>query len=809
MLIFLIILGFVLAFLLLSTSIYLVACALTTKNILNKHGKLDDNNVKEVVRERSKLNLPLNISLKLCEAALNKQSNGGAKLVKAIILKMKAVCFSVAGTLLVGAIYAFAFASAMYSLNIVATSAATNITTLFDDIDGCKCYALCTGDDKIDKKCTYELLFGEDAYTELVKCAKMDEHSKSKFNELKTGEEKGEFLISFMNEHMVSAYIKQLENNKNFRKGDGLDRQTMSIEDLEDDLIRLLSDYKVNGKNPSCECNKFPANILKNKCLGEKHYKKPFLPNWRDTFAFSGSGDGTGDNPSEGGNSGGFGVLGQASGEYAVQLDDGMWYWYHQDGGKGCGCTYCGDWSMRPWGNTNFHAFGQDGCAVYSLAMLVSNLKGTAITPTQLLQDFGVTINGAGNFYTGSSASFTGRCIVYAPATSTIQSKYGLTVEALNKDIASIDSVLDRGGLVWTSWKNGPSPWYEGTGHYMVIRKKSDTQYWCLTSCRGSSSMGSGKQGAINTMNAGVDKQTVINYMGSAPLYGFIPDLSTIPEGGDVTGGEYTPSGSWYSSASSIPKSTSKIKLTDDIYLYNGLPWDAGSAYIIDTDLATKSLYDYVKSVSGTELSKSYSWATSSNGRFSKGVGVYSGTGNYMRGSGWTSNSTSGWFKQLNGVNCLGVAPLPIVVSRDYCNDFTSNTWKNSSTPSASLYDYSNKRMALILESKSGSGVYYLPVTTADAKGHTFPGGIVQTNVKINGTSGETFNVAVASTTGDAGGGTQSWKLGELGNKLNTVTSAGSPIVAYMYAACETYGWGSSIYSTIKGNYRLIGYVVW
>ncbi len=61
--------------------------------------------------------------------------------------------------------------------------------------------------------------------------------------------------------------------------------------------------------------------------------------------------------------------------------------------------------------------------------------------------------------------------------------------------------------------------------------------------------------------------------------------------------------------------------------------------------------------------------------------------------------------------------------------------------------------MCIVLEGDAGT--IYVPCTPADAKGHTFPGGVMQTSVKAGGVSGNAYSVYVAATSGDSGGGLQ------------------------------------------------------
>ena len=84
------------------------------------------------------------------------------------------------------------------------------------------------------------------------------------------------------------------------------------------------------------------------------------------------------------------GHVGTAKGTYAVKIGNKSYYWYHQS--YSCtGCVNCGTWTKMRWGNSG--TFGSDGCAIYSLAIIASNLTGQEITPSKLLTDMGCVIN--------------------------------------------------------------------------------------------------------------------------------------------------------------------------------------------------------------------------------------------------------------------------------------------------------------------------------------------------------------------------------------------------------------------------------
>ena len=69
---------------------------------------------------------------------------------------------------------------------------------------------------------------------------------------------------------------------------------------------------------------------------------------------------------------------------------------------------------------------------------------------------------------------------------------------------------------------------------------------------------------------------------------------------------------------------------------------------------------------------------------------------------------------------------------------------------SASWYDYGNKKMDLVLQENSTGALYYVPVTTGDSKGHTFPYGIIQTGIRTPKSMSEQIHGASFATATDA-----------------------------------------------------------
>lgn len=424
------------------------------------------------------------------------------------------------------ALVSFTLATSINAMMQQVTSAAT-VQALFGSNPDCKCYAKCTGNPEDDQKTSYELLFGSAAYQELLTYVPTKSDSGDKWSDCSSIKDKSFYLRDNITDEMADCYRDALADKQNIRE-DNEDRSKMTDDELRKDLKKLFSDYKVDGKNPNCGCDGYSKRLLNRKCLGGEHFGSEW--SWQRIEEAIDSIIG---GPSSDAGYSGY-VPGNATGPYAIELDDGSYYWYHQS--QGCSCTYCGNWSGLVWGNPpGPNTLGRDGCAVYSLAMIVSNLKGAEITPSEILKTLNSTISGS--TCTTSSSYFSGRAIKRGEAVEKIASTYGLNVVAIDKTEAAIDDILSKGGYVWGSW-HGPFEWYSGDGHFMAIRKGTENGYYCFTSCRNSALGVSGKPGAILTMNTVSAKSKVISYANSGQFYGFWVDRPTDPSDGNGTFGD-------------------------------------------------------------------------------------------------------------------------------------------------------------------------------------------------------------------------------------------------------------------------------
>lgn len=563
--------------------------------------KLTEANMNKIsgVAGREALKYASNLNIFVYWLSKSKKIQEGAqksaeKEIRKKVKTAKSTCVLIVVTLTIMALISGSLASAVYSFNNTVTGwLATYLITIADEDAGCICYAKCTGDEDDDSKSTYELLFGPKNYKTFL--ATFDDYIQAEANNAKTGSEINAILLQNLNDNSVQAYKEVVTSARGFRSMDGEDRTTMSIDELKYDLQALLKDYKEHGVNPDCEvCNNKNKVELEVECIGEKHYKANV--EFSNTWVDPGNNNNTGTN-----NTTTTGTpLGSATGNYAKTMQDGLsYYWYHQMGNGGDGCVYCGNWSAMKWGEEgNWHYFGRDGCAIYALAMVVSNLTGQAVTPIDLLVALGCTMEtkSDGILYcnTRTSTAYQStspRIISRSTAIDIVANTYNLRTEPISNDEASWNNVLDQGGMIWERFvPHGPADfyWYGGDGHFMAIRKRdaSTGEYYCLTSC--GSTVAGVKHDKFIIMNTPQSPSVVLrNVDGQA--FGLYPNIINPTPDPSNPGGTNNP-GSNINSGT--PTGTSGGYTTADI------------SRDIANGLYTQEDYDYLVAIGGE--SKSY-----------------------------------------------------------------------------------------------------------------------------------------------------------------------------------------------------------
>lgn len=523
------------------TAIVLIIMALKKNKVI---GSGSDAGKQATTEQLSKIHIYLWAILKFGPFRFCNEDNYKERLKASIfVFNILGITTVIAGIMLSS--YLFAITSSLRTIdNAMSTFVPTWIVT--SGSKDCECYVECTGNAEDDEKCTYELIFGPAEYQKFLGTFTFDEEEQAELDSFTTGREIGYFLADRLTEDSVNCYA-DLISGKKFRSKDHVNRDAFNFDGYKGDLIKLLHDYKKDGRNPNCDCCKSAKEeILQVKCIGVKHY----VPGW--TWE-----DDPDPNPNPGpGTGNGSATLGKYTGHYQITLNDGTtWAVYHQSSD---GCVYCSPcsctsgqavWGNTPWGDGNFkerHSFAEDGCAIYSLAMTITNLTGQDITPHQILLDLGVTYEN-GVYDTGTSSCFShgsgnsGRGIVYSNATNTLAAKYNLHVATLT-DKSEILTYLDKNCMIWGSWsdaikvggirvpKHGENDflWYCGVNHFMTIRAKDSSNNLYVLSSSGNSDQG------YKMIDVAQAPETVDNVWDhkSSNLYAFWTDPQTDEGGG-------------------------------------------------------------------------------------------------------------------------------------------------------------------------------------------------------------------------------------------------------------------------------------
>lgn len=264
-----------------------------------------------------------------------------------------------------------------------------------------------------------------------------------------------------------------------------------------------------------------------------------------------------------------------------------------------------------------------------------------------------------------------------------------------------------------------------------------------------------------------------------------IPDEEEEPEPPTII----NPSG-WYADIAYSSGTGSVVGTLDSsggVKIYDGLPWaPTANTYIYYQYKAKDDIYDL----------------------YSK-AGISRGTGS----SKVVNSSVSGYATTatLEGVTSLAVGVTPAMLDRTYYPNMCNVS--NAASGDSSVTRY-NLRLACVVvpsgASKSDPSNYlYIPCTKVDAKGHTWYGGVVQTNVKV--TSDHTLHIA----TNNSGSAYQEYTISDskgvtsLLTEVNAImNSAGKDMGAWAKNDIETYNLNSATVTALS-KYDVVGWVVY
>lgn len=512
---------------------------------------------------------------------------------------------------------------------------------------------------------------------------------------------------------------------------------------------------------------------------------------------------------------------GRAEGTFAKALDDGSYYWYHQS--QYClTCQWCGDFSDMKWGDTPSEILAKQGCAVYSLAIIVSNLMGEQITPRDLLTDFGATVTktSSGKYEADTSTTdcWDNQDAQFWYISQKMKSVYDLDNIAIDSSNGISDTeqqikdIIDEGGYVWIFLHNQNKhyPFTTAAHHFIVIRKYDANGFYFFDSCM-----------SVECMNTPVKGSEFLNNV--TWLTGYVnPNAPEIEDPDDPDGPIEPGNTDWYSSASTLKKYTDTIDLGNGFKLYNGLPWEAESdTYVADTDQMLIDLIDYVNSVStdSTEFDVddiigSGTWGAKRHLNDTS-VDCNVQGGNYFK------TVADGQYAEVDGVVCAGIGVPPAVLDRSYNNGWSKDGgWTYNPAAEYSKYQYGTKKMAAIMQNVSTGSVYYFPCSNCDAKAHTFPGGVAQTSIALVQKSGpsssstdskivfEEIQLSKSSSGYDYETKTNVDQT-QLATLLNSYAFGDTKYYNFMWNVAEFWNIPKSTYSQLNNSYKVIGFVVW
>lgn len=546
------------------------------------------------------------------------------------------------------------------------------------------------------------------------------------------------------------------------------------------------------------------------------------------------------------------GHSGDASGTYAIDLGGKSYYWYHQST-KCPGCTYCGTWSNMIWGGGG--AFGSDGCAIYSLSIIASNLTGQEITPSKLLTDMGCKINDSNTYCDTVPSSYInghGLALGGEGIGQFMCDTYGLQMEtgfnSLSKSDcqAKVNEILDKGGMVWYRYSGGSwNSWYTSS-HYIPIRAYDDKGYYLLDECLTPESGGNEKPVSFDALynESYKDSYFMGFYVGgssstksdssnkSDSKSNNKSDSKSNNSSVSSTGNDSAYS-MWAGPASQLKQYSNTVDLGNGFKLYDGLPWAAeANTFAIDADTALIAIQQYVESLGSSEKPKCTSkYMQDASGNYSaiellKSDGIrmhneYPKCGPNPYSSDTWTNEDGGKYVTRDGIKCIGVCVAPCYQDWDYNVDFgpnegdTINDKNRWSIASGSNNDVYGAKSAMVLYEKDTQKLWYLPAVSIDAKAHTFPGGLLQTGIslktcKLGADKLPTeYNVLVASG-GEYGGAEQSGPMSSLMDLMNK-SFGGHTVWDNTWNVFECWYAPNCVDSKIfdSGKYVAVGYVRW
>lgn len=269
-------------------------------------------------------------------------------------------------------------------------------------------------------------------------------------------------------------------------------------------------------------------------------------------------------------------------------------------------------------------------------------------------------------------------------------------------------------------------------------------------------------------------------------------------------------SNTWFTDLSGIKADTSQTVKIGTLTAYRGYPFDATpETYFMNVRQAKEDLWNYMDSIgapagfTGATLESTLKnfWACDTTDALTSNA--------KFKSSGTTASGTK--YTLIDGVQCYYFAPTPTMLDQTF---YSSGAWSNHEC--ATGVDYAKVKFAVVFcplseDPTDQSKWIYLPCVVGDVKGHTYPWGVTQTNIKI--TNNKTLYVANASggdyavkvTVSDAGSD----------DAIKTVVNSSGFTSYYgnirdgLYCVFETVAMRSFDSMALKNDYTCVGCITY
>lgn len=301
----------------------------------------------------------------------------------------------------------------------------------------------------------------------------------------------------------------------------------------------------------------------------------------------------------------------------------------------------------------------------------------------------------------------------------------------------------------------------------------------------------------------------------STSVQSVIKSIGTSAQSGTVPGvGLNIDTNSWYTDMPGIKGDTSSSVDLGGFKLYKNPPWDSTSdTFYMNVLKAKEDYWNYLTKLGAKDSVYHGSLQEVLNNSFSVDVAYVCSNARSDAKTPDGSKSCGAKYKKIDGVDCCYMCITPAMVDKKYVTDKhydTSNSW--SKTNEGALL--SKLKFCAVMTKKGNdlqdqSKYLYLPCIKGDAKGHTYPWGIVQTSVAQRPNNRLEYWK-------EQGGGTQTKTVGPPGDE-DTIKKAITEmqtnngnlgILSYINCTAEVVAFSSTWVSLLQG-YVQVGWLMY